>query len=75
MRMALTDPETCSWCTEEVEDEELTMTSDGRLCATCTNTDEGQKALLRYISEASAEEKSELAIEWSLYENTSGFFQ
>lgn len=31
----LLDPETCSWCTEEVEDSSLTDTSEGRLCKDC----------------------------------------
>jgi hypothetical protein len=33
----LLDPETCSWCTEEVEDSSLTDTSEGRLCKECVN--------------------------------------
>jgi hypothetical protein len=45
--MALIDPETCSWCTTEVEDTDLHMVRDGaRICPRCLNTDEGQRALL-----------------------------
>lgn len=31
----LLDPETCSWCTTEVEDSTLIETSEGRLCEVC----------------------------------------
>lgn len=32
----LTDPETCSWCTNEVEDSDLEQQPDGaRICPDC----------------------------------------
>ena len=75
--MALTDPETCSWCTDEVEDSTLVMTSEGRLCPACVNTDEGQKALIRYLKEATAHPKLQdnTDIDWSMLHDTHGFFE
>lgn len=62
--MALIDPETCSWCTEEVEDATLVMTMDGaRICPICVNSDDGQKVLL-----------ANCRIKHSLYNDTERFF-
>ena len=33
----LIDPETCSWCLNEYEWEDLTETNDGNLCNHCLN--------------------------------------
>lgn len=43
MPTTLIDPETCSWCTEEVEDKTLRMTDDGaRICRDCRQSPEAQ---------------------------------
>lgn len=75
--MALTDPETCSWCTDEVEDSTLVMTSEGRLCPACVTTDEGQKALIRYLKEATAnaEYRDNFDIEYSALRDVERFFE
>lgn len=66
--MALNDPETCSWCTEEVEDSLLSMTRDGaRICPKCRNTDEGQKAVFWRHTDTD--------IEHSLMSDTEKFFE
>ena len=37
----LKDPETCSWCVLEVENDTLNDTDEGRLCDDCFNEYEG----------------------------------